>query len=91
MKLKQKINISDQVFAQEVDEEIVLLDMNSENYFGLDETGSAIWQQLSKTGSLQATYDALIEEYEIQPAQLEADIFAFVQTLVDAGLVEVIS
>uniref|UniRef100_UPI003564B5F8 PqqD family protein n=1 Tax=Sulfurovum sp. TaxID=1969726 RepID=UPI003564B5F8 len=89
MKLKQKINISDQVFAQEVDEEIVLLDMNSENYFGLDETGSAIWQQLSKTGSLQATYDALIEEYEIQPAQLEADIFAFVQTLVDAGLVEV--
>uniref|UniRef100_UPI003565FC57 PqqD family protein n=1 Tax=Sulfurovum sp. TaxID=1969726 RepID=UPI003565FC57 len=89
MHLNQTIKLSDNVFAQLVDDEMVLLDMASENYFGLDETGSAIWQQLSKTGSLQATYDALIEEYEIQPAQLEADIFAFVQTLVDAGLVEV--
>ena len=88
MNLNQKIIISDQVFAQEVDDEMVLLDMNSENYFGLDETGSAIWQQLSESGSLQVTYDALLEEYDVEPTQLENDIVTFVQKLVDAGLVQ---
>ena len=88
MNLNQKVSISEKVFAQEVDEEMVLLDMNSENYFGLDETASAIWQHLSETGSLQETYDALLQEYEIEPAQLESDIDTFIQTLVDAGLVQ---
>lgn len=89
MNLNKKVIISDQVFAQEVDDEMVLLDMNSENYFGLDETGSAIWQQLSEIKSLQVTYDILIEEYDVEPAQLENDIITFVQKLVDAGLVQV--
>ncbi len=91
MNLNQKIVISDQVFAQEVDDEMVLLDMASENYFGLDETGSAIWQVLSKSGSLHATYDALFEAYDVEPEELENDIIVFVQKLLDAGLVEVIS
>ena len=89
MNLSQKVVISDQVFAQEVDDEMVLLDMDSENYFGLDETGSAIWQQLSETKSLQVTYDTLIEEYDVEPVQLENDIVEFVQKLVDAGLVTI--
>lgn len=88
MNLNQKVKLSDNIFAQLVDDEIVLLDMATENYFGLDETGSAIWQQLSETGSLQATYDVLIKEYDIEPVQLENDIYTFVQTLVDAGLVQ---
>lgn len=88
MNLNQTIELSDNVFAQLVDDEMVLLDMASENYFGLDETASAIWQELSKTGNLQATYDVLIEEYDVEPAQLENDIITFVQELVDAGLVQ---
>ncbi len=91
MNLNQKIVISDQVFAQEVDNEMVLLDMVSENYFGLDETGSAIWQELSKSGSMQTTHETLIEAYEVEPEQLESDIITFVQKLIDAGLVEVVS
>jgi hypothetical protein len=35
--------ISPHVLAQEVGEEIVLLDLNSDTYFGLDATGSRIW------------------------------------------------
>ena len=39
MDLNKKITFADTVFAQEVDGEMVLLDMNSENYFGLDAVG----------------------------------------------------
>jgi len=91
MDISQHIAITEQVFSQEVDDEMVLLDMASENYFGLDETGRAIWQELSKSGSLQATYDALLNVYDVEPEQLENDIIVFVQKLLDAGLVEVVA
>ena len=88
MTLHDTISIPDTLFAQEVDEEMVILDTVSQEYFGLDETGAVIWQHLSEHGALQKTYEAMQEQYEVDDEQLEADICRFVQELVDAGLVE---
>ena len=49
MNLNQQIVFADTVFAQEVDGEMVLLDMNSENYFGLDSVGTDIWKAIEAT------------------------------------------
>ena len=87
--LDQKINIADTVFAQEIDNEMVLLDTESEEYFGLDETAAVIWQHLGENESLRDVYASMVETYEVEPAQLENDIVTFVQKLVDAGLVQV--
>ena len=46
MNLDQKVIFAETVFAQEVDGEMVLLDMESENYFGLDEVGTSIWKEI---------------------------------------------
>ena len=89
MNLNQKIIFAETVFSQEVDGEMVLLDMNSENYFGLDETGTAIWQAMQKTGSLQKVYEEMLEQYEVEPEVLEQDILNFVENLVESGLVSV--
>ena len=88
MEFKQKISFSDAIFAQEVDGEMVLLDMNSENYFGLDEVGCAIWQAMQEHKALQEVYDALLEIYDVEPDRLEVDLVAFVEQLRDAGLIE---
>jgi len=87
MDLNQKVKFAETVFSQEVDGEMVLLDMNSENYFGLDETGSAIWQAMQKTGSLQEVYEAMLAQYEVEPEVLEQDILTFVEKLIESGLV----
>ena len=88
MTLRDIIIIPDTLFAQEVDEEMVILDTTSQEYFGLDQTGAVIWQHLSEHGALQKTYEAMREVYEVNDEQLETDICRFVQELVDAGLVE---
>ena len=88
MTIHTNIVIADTVFAQEVDNEMVILDTASEEYFGLDAMGAVIWQYLSMSGSLQEVYDTMREEYEVDDEQLEADICRFVQELVDARLVE---
>jgi hypothetical protein len=88
MTLQETINIPDTLFAQVVDEEMVILDTSSQEYFGLDKIGAVIWQHLSVTCSLQKVYDIMREEYEVKDDQLEADICRFVQELVDADLVQ---
>ena len=89
MDLDQKIIFSDTVFAQEVDGEMVLLDMESENYFGLDEVGTAIWQAMQEKETLQEVLEALLEQYEVEAEVLERDLSDFVTKLLESGLVEV--
>ena len=89
MNLNQKIIFAETVFSQEVDGEMVLLDMNSENYFGLDETGTAIWQAIQNTGSLQKVYEEMLEQYEVEPEVLQKDLLDFAQKLSNSGLVEI--
>lgn len=89
MKLEQKVIISPSVFAQEVDGEMVLLDMESENYFGLDEVGTAIWQAMQEKETLQEVLELLLEQYEVGEEMLTNDLSDFVEKLVESGLVEV--
>ena len=89
MNLNQKIRFAETVFAQEVDGEMVILDMESENYFGLDEVGTAIWQSMQEYESLQEVFEALLEQYDVEAEVLEQDLSNFVDKLVKSGLVEV--
>ncbi len=89
MNLNQKVTFAETVFAQEVDGEMVLLDMESENYFGLDEVGTAIWQAMQEKETLKDVFDLLSEQYEVEAEMLENDLFDFVGKLVESGLVKV--
>ena len=89
MNLSQKITFADTVFAQEVDGEMVLLDMNSENYFGLDEVGTAIWQAMQEKKILKEVFITLMEQYDVESDVLEKDLLGFVEKLQESGLVEV--
>ena len=89
MNLSQKVIFAETVFAQEVDGEMVLLDMESENYFGLDEVGTAIWQAMQEKETLQEVLEVLLEQYEVEEEMLKSDLSGFVEKLVESGLVEV--
>ena len=87
--LNKKVTFAETVFAQEVDGEMVLLDMNSENYFGLDEVGSSIWQAMQEDGALKKVFERLLEQYEVKEDVLKEDLLTFVEKLEESGLVEV--
>ena len=48
MQLSDKFAVSDEVVAREVGGEMVLLDLASGQYFGLDTVGGRIWELLSE-------------------------------------------
>ena len=83
----EKIIIPSSVFAQLVDDEMVLLDTESENYFGLDAVGTVMWQQLVETPLLDVLKSYMLEQYEVEEERLKKDIEIFVKTLVDHQLI----
>jgi len=87
MDLNLNITLSETAFAQEVDGEMVLLDMDSEKYFSLDEVGCAIWQAMQVNQSLQSVYDVMLDSYEVEPEKLKTDLLNFVGELKEVGLI----
>ena len=87
MNLKQTITLSPEVISQEVSGETVLLDLDSENYFGLDEVGTRIWQLIKETSDLQAIYKTLLEEYEVEEERLQTDLELLLGEISTLGLV----
>jgi len=87
--LNQKIIVADTVFAQEIDGEMVLLDMNIENYFGLDEIGTDIWKTVEDKKVIQDVYETLLEEFDVEEEVLKKDLIDFIKELESSGLIEV--
>ena len=84
-----KITISEEVLAQELAGETVLLDLASESFFGLDEVSTRVWQLLrSGTGQAQLV-ETLLDEYEVEREVLEKDIGQLLGRLCDAGLITI--
>jgi len=74
--------------VRQVGDEAVLLNLKTEKYLGLDDVSNRIWQVLTSGGTIQAAYDALLAEFEVDPGKLRADLDEFVQQLLQYGLVE---
>ena len=80
--------VSKDVLFQEVSGETVLLDLASEQYFGLDEVGTRIWALLNEGRSVGEMVETLLGEYAVGREQLEADVRELLGALMDAGLIE---
>ncbi len=74
---------------RELEGESVLLNLDSERYFGLDETGTRMWSVLRTCKSIEAAYQKLMDEYEVDAQLLRRDLSELVGKLLDQGLVEV--
>jgi hypothetical protein len=78
--------ISPEVMARDLGDEVVLLHATSGKYFGLDPVGARVWQLLAAGGSLEAAIEALSFEYDVSVNQLDADLRALAQELAGQGL-----
>jgi hypothetical protein len=83
-----RLRLSAQVMMQNLGEESILLDLRSENYFGLNRVATRAWQLLKESGDAADVYGRLLEEFDVEPARVAADLEALIQKLLDAGLIE---
>lgn len=65
----------------------VLVDLGTEGCYGIDEVGTRMLQLLDENGDVAETVAALLQEYDVQEAQLRADLEGLIQRLAALGLV----
>jgi hypothetical protein len=84
-----RLRAADQVLIQEIRGEIMFLNMSSESYFGLDAVGSQMYRTLVSADSVQAAFDALLQEYDVDAARLRNDFEELIAKLLENGLLRV--
>jgi hypothetical protein len=89
MNVNQTISLSPDVISQEVSGETVLLDLKSENYFGLDAVGTRIWQLIRDNGDLQVILETILDEFDADEARIRGDLEALLSEIADLGLITV--
>lgn len=76
------------VLIRFLDQESVLLNLETERYFGLDAVGTRMWQMVTAAPTVQAALGQLVEEYDASPDTLRTDLTKLLQHLLDNGLIE---
>lgn len=84
-----RINVPEAVLMREIGGEAVILNLDSEKYFGLNEVGARVWMALTSAPSIQAAYEELLAEFAVQPDQLRRDMQSLIVELMEHGLVTV--
>ncbi len=83
---------SQDVLESKIDDEIVLMNISTGEYYGLDEIGSRIWEMLTATPmTLVSLCRALLIEFDVDEATCQTDASIFLQHLVEQGLVQQLS
>ena len=86
----KRVSVPAHVMFRQLSGESILLNLNNEQYFGLDDIGTQMWILLSQSGSIELAYRDLIQEYQVDPDQLRCDLAELVQSLSEQGLVDIV-
>jgi glycine cleavage system regulatory protein len=86
---KQTIRIPSHVMARQVGEELVILNLHSEQYFGLDEVGTSMWLAMETHATLHDALESLASDYDVESDQLKQDLDELLSKLTAEGLIEV--
>lgn len=84
-----QIEIPDDVLSRELDGEAVLLDLRSGKYFGLNGTGARIWTCMKDGLRKAQIVERLVASFEVDADRARADVEAFIDSLVERGLIKV--
>ena len=87
--LSDRVRVPQGVLVSGLQQESVLLNLDSERYFGLDDVGTRMFSVLSSSDSIEAALQTLLAEYEVEPDDLKADLLSLADSLIDQGLLEI--
>jgi hypothetical protein len=88
MTLNDSLRIPDNVATRIIGDETVLLNLDSGIYFGLDAVGSRFIELLESNSTLATVHHLMLEEYEVNPDVLEADLLRLSDEMCSKGLLE---
>jgi len=84
-----RVTVPNEILISNLQDESVILNLNSERYFGLDNVGTRMLSVLSNSDSIEAAYESLAQEYNVDRQVLRDDLIVLVENLLQQGLVTI--
>jgi hypothetical protein len=81
-----RVTVPDDVLISNLQDESVILNLDSERYYGLDDVGTRFLSVLTSSDTIEIAYERLRNEYNVDPQVLREDLVALVENLIDQGL-----
>ena len=82
------LKLSEQVHYVRMDDQIIVADMRSGHYLGLDGVGARVWDLIGKGATRGGIVMRLSSEYEVSTDVLERDVARLLQDLMERRLIE---
>ena len=76
----------DDVLISNLQQESVILNLDSERYYGLDDVGTRFLTALNTAESIEAAYEALRREYDVDAHVLRDDLLELTESLLKQGI-----
>lgn len=67
--------------------EVVILNLTDDTYYGLPEVGAFVWSLLKEPRTLDELREAVVAEFEVEPAVAEDDLRGLISSLSERQLV----
>ena len=83
-----KYKICENITWRKVDNETVVLNMETSEYYSANSTGAEIWELLDKKYPLKKIVDFIIHEYDINSKTAENNVTGFLKKLSELKLIE---
>ena len=77
------------VLDADMDGELVMMNIEQGRYFGLNQTGTRIWALLADPIVISDLCDQLTTEFSVPPEQCRQEVIAFLENLLNRGLLQV--
>ena len=81
--------MANDVLMQKVGDDAILLNLNTENYFTLDEVGTRIINTLQESDSVKQAIGKLVGIYDVDESKLTSDAIRLVEECEQNGLLQV--
>ncbi|HSE34389.1 MAG TPA: PqqD family peptide modification chaperone [Pyrinomonadaceae bacterium] len=85
----QRVKLSNDVLISDLEGESVILNLQSERYYGLDKVGTRFLTLLRTSESIEHAFDVLLAEYDVDAEALRVDLTDLLLNLREQGLVEI--
>jgi hypothetical protein len=85
-----RVAVPPHVMVRLLDNEAVFLNLETEKYFGLDQTGTRMWQLLTGAPSIDGAFHELLDEYDVAQELLRSNLTELLSRLVDNGLLQIV-
>lgn len=82
-----RFSLRPDLVVEEVDDEVIVLDLEGNQYFGLNNVGWMIWKAIAdEDRPLEEIVSSIATQFEIDGALARQDAEAFLVELIEAGL-----